>query len=933
MPGKASGIQHAYLAELQTDRRVCTRSGSGFGGGFRCGDVCDSSLGEVLSASRVNTMSQQPDVRCAAPSRFGGRGLQSPLALLILCSGLAVAAPAMAQQSGQNSGVAPKLPEKDAITAPPKELQAFEGRLIRSIITRRGGVAGAAPEPLDAELDTLLRNQMRTKAGGAYQQEVITEDITRLNRLGRFRQVENRVQLLDDGSVDLIFTVEPQPVVQDVQVVGNKRLTDQDIAREVDIIVGTPADPLQLERSARRIEDLYRKKGYYLAQVTVDKEELDKTNIVLFRVREGERIRVVDIRFEGNNTFSRDELRTNIKTKIAWLLERAPLDDDVLESDVAEVIKYYRDRGYLDVRADKVVRPSPDGREAIVTFVVDEGRQYTLRSVEAYYPEMARVYGSMEEAKRNAEPGEKILPMGLKEVAVYRYGAFTAEQIKGLMLIKPGDAYSVDKLEKSTEAIRAALGKLGYSSAIQAPGVGSNAVRRRELRDPEKPEVDLLLLIDQGKQYKTGEVIVRGNDLTKQEVVLRQVQVLPDRPLDAIKLEESEKRLQNINLFDRRSVKVTAQQPDEVESDRRDVLVEVSETNTGKFSLGAAVGSDSGVTGRIALEQRNFDIRDWPDTFDEAFSGRAFRGGGQTFTIEALPGDKTQSFQLGLSEPYLLETDYSGSASVYYRRRDYREYNEQRIGMQLGAGRRFGERWTATIPLRVEDVDLSDVEPSQPEDYFESSGGKLMLSTGLTLTRSTLDNLVMPSKGTKITLGVQQYGLGIGDYDFTVFNGEHSIYLTVNEDFLGAKTVLNLNTKVSYIPQGQSNVPVFERFYLGGSGMRGFAYRTVSPRGRSNDTKQPNLDDPIGGTFLFFWGAELKQPIYEDIISVVTFLDTGTVTTDASFKDYRAAVGFGLRLYVRDLSPAPLAFDFGFPIKKVEGDRKRLFTFNIDLPF
>jgi len=852
--------------------------------------------------------------------------------MLVLVAGLALSGSSLGQTT-PSPGVAPKLPEKEAISAPPKELEAFEGRLIRSLIMRRAGVGGEAPTPLDDELATLVKNQLRTKPGGAYQQSVLTDDITRLNRLGRFRQVENRVQLLDDGSVDLIFLVEPQPVVLDVQVVGNKRLTDQDIAKEVDIIVGTPADPLQLERSARRIEDLYRKKGYYLAQVSVDNEELEKTNIVLFRVREGERIRVVDIRFEGNNTFSRDELRRNIKTKIAWLLERAPLDDDVLESDVAEIIKYYRDRGYLDVRADKVVRPSPDGQEAIVTFVVEEGRQYTLRSVEVYYPEFARVYPSIEEAKREAKPGEKILPLGIKEVAVYRDGVFDVEQIKGLMLIKPGDAYSVDKLEKSTEEIRAALGKLGFASALQKPGEGSNAVRRRELRDPDRPEVDLLLLIDQGKQYKTGEIIVRGNDLTKQEVILRQIELKPDRPLDATAAERSEKRVQSTNLFDRRNVKITPQQPDEIEADHRDVLVEVAETNTGKFSLGAALGSDAGVTGRIALEQRNFDITDTPDTFSEAFTGRAFRGGGQTFNIEALPGDQTQTFAIGLSEPYLLESDYSGGGNLFFRRREYREYDEQRIGGRLTVGRRFGERWVANVPLRIESVKLSDIDTAQPTDYFDVEGNKLVTGIGLNLSRSTLDDPIQPGKGTSVTLGVEQAGLGVGDFEFTSFAASHSIYLTVNEDFLGAKTVLNVNTRVNYIPQGQSNVPVYERFYLGGQSMRGFAYRTVSPRGVRQDNRQPNLDDPVGGTFLFFWGAELKQPLYQDIISIVGFLDTGTVNADASLDNYRVAVGFGFRLYFRDLSPAPLAFDFGFPIKKVEGDRKRLFTFNIDLPF
>ena len=92
-------------------------------------------------------------------------------------------------------------------------------------------------------------------------------------------------------------------------------------------------------------------------------------------------------------------------------------------------------------------------------------------------------------------------------------------------------------------------------------------------------------------------------------------------------------------------------------------------------------------------------------------------------------------------------------------------------------------------------------------------------------------------------------------------------------------------------------------------------------------------DDPVGGTFLFFLGAEINQPIFEDVFSVVAFVDSGTVTNDPGFDDYRISAGFGLRFYVQALSPAPLAFDFGFPIVKQDGDASRLFTFTVDLPF
>ncbi|MGE4198811.1 MAG: BamA/TamA family outer membrane protein, partial [Phycisphaerales bacterium] len=92
-------------------------------------------------------------------------------------------------------------------------------------------------------------------------------------------------------------------------------------------------------------------------------------------------------------------------------------------------------------------------------------------------------------------------------------------------------------------------------------------------------------------------------------------------------------------------------------------------------------------------------------------------------------------------------------------------------------------------------------------------------------------------------------------------------------------------------------------------------------------------DDPVGGTWSFFAGAEVEHPIWKDVISGVVFLDTGTVTNDVGFDDFRASVGLGLRLYVQQLGPVPLAFDFGFPLQKQFGDQERVFTFSLDLPF
>ena len=120
------------------------------------------------------------------------------------------------------------------------------------------------------------------------------------------------------------------------------------------------------------------------------------------------------------------------------------------------------------------------------------------------------------------------------------------------------------------------------------------------------------------------------------------------------------------------------------------------------------------------------------------------------------------------------------------------------------------------------------------------------------------------------------------------------------------------------------NAPVFERFYAGGfRSLRGFSYRGVGP----------NTDGYFtGGTFSFLNTLEYQVPILpSDKLYFVTFLDHGTVEENVQIKNYRVAAGFGFRIAIPMLGPAPLAFDFAFPINRASWDNKQLFSFYVGL--
>jgi len=863
------------------------------------------------------------------PPRYTPTRAAAPACALALCVGLALGVASPSVTAGTATGTV-----VSEFTDQPVDPAVYENRPISSVqFTAPPGPDGS-PRMLGERAINEARNTVRTLRGDIFDADKLESDVRRLNRLGLFGSVETFAGLNDDGTVTVVFELTERALVVDVQSVGNTKINDADVNAVIDIIPGTPIDRFQIDRSARRIEELYRDKGYYNARISIDEEELADGGIVIFRIREGERLKVTAIRFEGNQAFTRKQLKREIGTKEANIFRKGQLDDDTLDDDIDSLIRFYRNRGYLDIRADRILQPSPDGREAIITYLVEEGPLYTLRSV------LIAVQTEGDRAPVLAQ-----------------------EQIAGLIPIKPGDVYGDQALTQAAQIINTALGQMGYASS---------RVDRSEKRDPESPVVDLIFIISEGPRSRVGEVIIQGNELTRQEVVRRQVQVRPMRPLDTTAVNRTQRQINRLRLFnDRPPPRITPLDPgveffaevwdeglpaprtsDEPVANGqgtdtgiapfdpaslslddpqrfRDVLIEVEETNTGEFNFGGAVSSDSGLIGRIALVQRNFDIRDTPDSAGEFFAGRAFRGGGQTFQLEILPGDRVETYSLGLSEPYLFESNYSGGAQVFFRNRDFDEFDEQRFGTRFTLGRRFGTRWTGGLSLRLESVELSDLQPDRPTDVFAVADKNNIYGLQASLERSTIDSVFAPSRGSRTRLSVEQV---VGDFEFTKFDARHTVFVPIREDYLGRPTVLSLTGQVGYIPQGNDNVPTYERFYMGGQTFRGFEFRTVSPKGIRNDNGLPS-DDPVGGSWQLFSSVELKQPVYEEILSVVFFVDAGTVTDELKFDEWRVSIGSGIRLYIPQLSPAPLAFDFGFPIVKEDDDETRLFTFTVDLPF
>lgn len=352
-----------------------------------------------------------------------------------------------------------------------------------------------------------------------------------------------------------------------------------------------------------------------------------------------------------------------------------------------------------------------------------------------------------------------------------------------------------------------------------------------------------------------------------------------------------------------------------------DIIVDLEETQTGRFMVGVAVNSDAGVVGQISLDERNFDWRRFPRSMQDIRDGSAFRGGGQRFRLEAAPGTQVQRYLASWQEPYLMDTPISLNLSGSYYDRQFDDWIEQRIGGRVGLGYQWVDRdLSGQLTYRGENVSISDISAQIPE-YTEVLGDNSLHGFGVRLVTDKRDNPFLATEGYYLSLALEQV---VGSFSYGRAEIDARTYALLKErpDHTG-RHVLTFQNRTGFTG---ANTPVYDRFYAGGfSTLRGFDFRGASPAAVVGGTALE-----LGGDFMFINTLEYMFPITaDDMINGVAFIDHGTVNESVSLDNYRVAPGVGLRITVPAMGPAPIALDFAWAVAGPETDDKRVFTFNV----
>ncbi len=762
-----------------------------------------------------------------------------------------------------------------ALASAPAQAQSGRGDLVADVV-----IKGNQSVPTEQILRYIF-----TKPGSEYSTAIVQQDIDRLSVSGLFsRPPVVRDSNTPDGRVIVTFEVfELQSIVRDVIFKHANHVPEKELEQMVRIRKGTPLDPMRNRLACYEIQDYLKRKGRLFANVTLEEGFRATDTRVVFNVTEGPIVRVRSIQFTGNEKLANAaRLKTQITSGSAWFKTFGGTYEPMkVEEDLKKLEDYYKGNGFLAVRVNRELQFSEDFKYVDLIFHLEEGNRYTVEQVS--------IEGNGKRVSR--------------------------EELQSLVQLKPKEYFNVGKASQDTKNITDYFGWRAMNANVQQSlyVVPDKQDAVRVVYEVREQTVE---------PSKVGRVFIVGNEVTQDRVIRRVVSIEPGQYLRYPEVRIGENNLARLGIFENNPE--TGSRPtitviEDTDSVFKDVLINVKETQTGSLMFGAGINSDAGLIGSVVINEKNFDLWKFPTSWNDIWEGRAFRGAGQEFRVEAQPGTQLQRYTVSWREPFLFDRPYSFGVSGYYYDRAYNEYTENRYGGRFTLGHQFTRNWSATAALRIEDVTVSNVTLGAPPAYTDAIGSHFLVAPRIGATYDTRDSFMRPTEGGLLDMSYEQV---LGDYTFPIFNVEGSRYFTTFQRADGSgKHVAAVRSQVSWAGE---DAPVFERFFAGGfRSLRGFQFRGVGP-------VQNGFQ--VGGTFMFLNSIEYQVPIRaNDNLYAVGFIDSGTVESQFEIKNYRVTAGLGLRIVVPAMGPVPIALDFGFPIVKGPGDQQQVFSFWVGL--
>ncbi|HVR75442.1 MAG TPA: outer membrane protein assembly factor BamA [Planctomycetota bacterium] len=764
-----------------------------------------------------------------------------------------------------------------------------------------------AIQGLSRESESEISARLSIQIGDIYDPHKVSLETGKLYATRKFRKVEPpQVTEFEDG-VAITFVVEERLPVRAVEFAGRKGLKESELRSAIETKAGALYNESSLQVDREIVLEKYLEAGFIFARVRTEIEESPQGVRIAFIIEEGTRVRIREVRFIGNKAVSSGTLVSLMATRkeaffgfmsfieafylgLGALYNAGFYDPERLQADLKNIRNYYYRLGYLDVKAElHEIVLDPYKEKMTITIRVEEGPQYTFRG--------------------------------------YRFlnnAVFTEQALLNLTTAVPGQPFNGDTVQMDQQEIRNYYGDRAYLDATVSTFI-----------EPTLEGEDVFVRFDirEGHEAYVERVRIEGNIKTMDKIIRRELEFYPGEQFDRSKLNKSRSNLNRLQFF--RNVDFSID-PGSSPSNKT-VVVKVEEEQSGRLILGFGLTTGFGVIGNFSILKRNFDITDLPENLYEIQD--SFTGAGQTLNLQAQPGTRRSLYRFSLTEPYLFETRNALNLAASKLTIIRRDYDEDRASFmpRISHAFDFDRDFVFSVGHRIEEVEVSRVEPDAPTDAFDAEGFTtvIALDAGVSHDKRLFEYLEGSYDGTLNAIQYE-YGGGFlgGEIDFHKGQISNEFYYPVFTHGSGPASlhhVISLVNRFGFIEPQHSNdtIPIFEREFLGGANtVRGFRFRGLGPH---------EGNDPIGGTGWLWGNFEYSFPIFLKLLRGVVFLDYGNLSTDLdsfTFSQMRYSVGGGIRINFPFLgTPLPIGLYLGTPIRKEDDDRKKVFLFTIGAPF
>ena len=715
--------------------------------------------------------------------------------------------------------------------------------------------------------EQVVRANMQVREGGDLDDTMLDRDIRSLYKTGLFEFIEIKREAVDGKSFNLVIEITPKYRVLAIRYEGNKKVKGTRLEKEIKTKPNTALDERLVKEDSEKIREYYQKSGYNQISVTytIERDRATGFGTIIFKIKEGSKVKISDVRFVGNTTLKPRSLKSQMEYKkwwmFSWLTGSGRFKDDQFDDDLDKLRDYYREEGYLDVEIsqDNVIFAYPTPEKLVLTINITEGRQYRLGEI--------------------SFKGNKL---------------FTSALLKRVARQKSGVVFVPSKLDKDVERLEDFYGKDGYLDT-----------RVRLVRKPNvnTGNIDIEYGITESEKFNVESVVIEGNAKTKSTVIVRELVLGPGDVFSTVLMKISKLRLENTRFFE--DVNVTPQETNI--PGRRNMRIAVKEGRTGNLTFGAGFSSLERATIFAEISQSNFDI----------FNRRSlFQGDGQKFRLRMQLGSQSSEVVLSFEEPWLFQKQLALGFSIFRTSSDYNSsyYSQIETGGEIYLRKRLFELVEGKLSYTYQIIDIQNVSSSASSYISSLSGRNTVSKLGFQLLRDTRDKIINTTSGNRVEINTDLAGGPLGGTDnFYRFEFRGSQFFPIFET---QAQVLALIARAGVIQNfGDSKqLQYYNSFYLGGPyTLRGFENREVGPR--------DEFGEPIGGKSYGFFSAEYSIDIVSPI-RFALFYDGGFVNKgayDFNPLSYNDNFGFGLRLFV---AGAPLSLDFGIPITGTKENKK-----------